>query len=214
MSALPALPPLTEAEYLAFDLSHEGKHELVNGELLARTGAPPEHGHVVTNLTLAVGTRLRGGPCRAVGSDQRLRIDETGLYAYPDLVVYCGTPRYAGTNPLTLLNPSVIFEVLSESTEAWDRGGKAAHYRRRASVQAYVLISWRDRRVEHYARGAEGTWLLSEAQEAGVGVEGADGVIALPSLGLSLSLTELFEGLDTLQAALRLPLSAAGSPSE
>src|SRR5687768_4201773 len=118
MSAVPS-PTVTEAEYLAYDLAHEGKHELVGGVIVAMAGASEAHGVVVSNAHLAIGGRLRGSRCRSFVADLRVRISETGLYAYPDVVVVCGPREFAPTNPETLLNPRVIVEVLSPSTEAY-----------------------------------------------------------------------------------------------
>lgn len=177
---------MTEAEYLAFDLAQEGKHEFVNGDVVAMSGASPDHDTVFGNLYLALGNRLRGGPCRVRGPDLRVRLDETGMYAYPDLVVVCGKPEFTDTRPETLLNPRVVVEVLSESTEDYDRGAKAAHYRHRASVDAVVLVDSRRRFVELQTRNADGTWTLAERTA---------GEVPLVALGVSLPLDELYEGV-------------------
>lgn len=161
---------MTEPEYLAYDLAHEGKYELVNGEVLAMTGVTPEHDLVQVNLVVALSNRLRGTDCRVRGSDLRVRLDETGLYSYPDLTVVCGTAEFAQTRPETLLNPRLIVEVLSESTEEYDRGAKAAHYRRRASVDAVLLVDSRRPLVELQRRNADGTWTLSEHTSGSVRV--------------------------------------------
>jgi Uma2 family endonuclease len=180
-----AIPPSTEAEYLAWDLAHDGRHEFVNGQIVAMAGAGEEHGLVVTNATLAFGTRLRGSSCRVFVADLRVRIDETGLYAYPDLVVVCGERRFAPTTPESLLNPTVLLEVASPTTEAYDRGAKAAHYRRRPSVQDIVLLDPGRRTVEHYRRLGPEQWHLETR---------ADGEIALESLGIRIPVAELFDG--------------------
>ncbi len=153
---------MTEAEYLAYDLAHEGKCEFVNGEVLAMSGVTPAHDVVQVNLVVALANRLRGTDCRVRGPDLRVRLDETGLYGYPDLTIVRGAAGYAPTRPETLLNPRVIVEVLSESTEEYDRGAKAAHYRRRASVESILLVDSRQRLVEVQRRNANGTWTLSE----------------------------------------------------
>lgn len=175
---------MTEAEYLAYDREHEGKHDFVNGEVVAMSGVTPAHNTLQVNLLLALGNRLRGGPCRVNGSDLRVRLDETGLYCYPDLTVVCGEARFAPTTPETLLNPRLIAEVLSESTEDYDRGAKAAHYRHRASVDTVLFVDSRRRLVELQTRNADGTWTLSE-HTAGT----------LRLLDLELPLDELYEGV-------------------
>lgn len=180
-------------EYLAFDGAAEVKHELVNGEVVAMAGAEPEHNAVCNALTAAVELRLRGRPCITFSPDQRILVDETGLYTYADLTVVCGPAQFDDAKPRTLLNPQVVFEVLSPSTEAYDRGAKFAHYRRRASLQEYVLVAWTERRVDHYQRADGGAWLL-RAYEIGAELE-------LPALGIRLPVAELYAKLDLLRAS-------------
>lgn len=173
--------------YLAWDASHEGRHELVNGEILAMTGAGEAHGIVVGNAFLALASRLRGSPCRAFVADLRVRIAETDLYAYPDLVAVYGERLFEPTTPETLVNPGLLIEVLSPSTASYDRGAKVAHYRRGPSVTDIVLLDPEERTVEHYARVGPDEWRLTLRR---------DGVVALVGLGVELPLAELFEGLD------------------
>jgi len=161
---------MTEAEYLEYDRTHEGKHEYVNGEVVAMSGVSDAHDRIQVNTTLALGTRFRGGPCRVRGADLRVRLDETGLYCYPDLTVVCGEPAFASTRPVTLLNPRVIVEVLSETTEEYDRGAKVAHYRHRTSVDLLLLIDSRRRMIERQQRNPDGTWTLSEHTTGAVAV--------------------------------------------
>jgi Uma2 family endonuclease len=177
---------MTEDEYLAYDLAHEHKAEFVNGEAVDMSGVSPEHDAVVINLTLALGNRIRGGPCRVRGADLRVRLDETGMYAYPDLTLVCGKAQFADTKPPSLLNPKVIVEVLSESTAAYDLGAKAAHYRHRASVDTLVFVDSRRRMVQLQTRNADGTWTLSER---------TDGELPLATLGFSVPLAEIYEGV-------------------
>jgi Uma2 family endonuclease len=180
---------VSEAEYLAYDLANEGRHEYLSGDIVAMAGAEPRHDRVVTNLHIALGLRLRGTPCRSHTADQRVRFDETGLYAYPDLSVVCGSPVYADTHPRTLLNPTLVVEVLSKSTASWD-AVKAAHYRRRASVRAYVLVSIPDRRVELYERRPDDRWLLTTFL--------GDAILGLGALDIALPLSELWDGVAEL----------------
>lgn len=181
---------MSEAEYLAWDLAHPEKHEFVNGDVVAMAGADPRHSALTMRLGAALGSRLRGRPCLVHASDLRVRVDETGLYAYPDLVVVCGPHELADTKPRTLLNPKVIVEVLSATTAEYDRGAKFAHYQRRASLEEYVLVGCPERRVEHYRRLPTGQWLLTV-------VEG-DGVVPFPGLDLEVPLGELYDGLDAV----------------
>lgn len=161
---------MTEAEYLEYERTHDGKHEYVNGEVIAMAGVSDAHDRIQVNTTVALATRLRGGPCRVRGADLRVRLDETGLYCYPDLTVVCGDPAFAPTQPVTLLNPHVVIEVLSETTEEYDRGAKVAHYRRRASVELILLIDSRRRMVERQQRNLDGTWTLSEHTSGSIAI--------------------------------------------
>lgn len=176
---------MTEAEYLEYDRTHEGKHELVNGEVVAMSGVSDAHDRIQVNAMVALSNRLRGGPCRVRGPELRVRLDETGLYCYPDLTVVCGEPAFAPTRPVTLLNPRVIVEVLSEATEEYDRGAKVAHYRHRASVDVILLIDSQRRLVERQQRNQDGTWTLSEHTTGAVKV-----------LDVELALDELYESVD------------------
>lgn len=176
---------MTEEEYLAYDGSHDGKHEYVSGEVIAMSGVSDAHDRVQVNAVVALANRLRGGPCRVRGSDLRVRLDETGLYCYPDLTVVCGDPEFAATQPVTLLNPRVIIEVLSESTEEYDRGAKVAHYRHRSTVDLILLIDSQRRAIERQQRNADGTWTLSEHSSGAVRV-----------LEVELPVDELYEGVE------------------
>ena len=174
---------MSEAEYLKYEATHEGKHEFVNGELVAMSGATVQHATIQMNLARMLGTSLRGSPCRAFGPDLRVLLDETGLWCYPDLIIVCGPLDLAPTRPETLKNPRVLIEVLSESTETYDRGTKLAHYRHRASVDAILLVDSRRRLIERQTRNPDGTWTLSEHQEGQVSV-----------VGIHLPLDEIYEG--------------------
>jgi Uma2 family endonuclease len=185
MSTLPRLP-MTEPEYLAYDLAHEGKHELVNGDVVAMAGVSENHSTVQTNLIAWLRVQLRGRPCRAHGSDLRVLVAETGMYAYPDLTVVCGAAEFTDTNPPSLRNPTLLVEVVSESTEGYDLGSKAAHYRHRASVKALLFVDSRRQWVQLQVRNADGTWTLSER---------TDGAATISALALDLPLQEIYEGV-------------------
>ncbi len=185
------IPHFTEAEYLEYDRTHEGRHEFVNGEIIAMAGASFAHLRLASNAMIALGRTLSGRPCVPYASDLRVAIDETGLYAYPDITVVCGEPDLAATTPETLLNPTVLIEVLSESTASYDRGEKLEHYRRRASVQAVVLIDSREVRVTVVSRNPDATWTITDATA---------GAIRVPGIDVVLDLAELYAGV-TLGAA-------------
>lgn len=191
MSAAPQ-PRMTVEEYLAWDLAHEGKHEFVNGEVWAMAGAHIVHNLLANNLAGMLYQRLRGTPCRGLSSDTRVLIDETGLYCYPDLTVVCGPPETVPTNPPTLVNPRLVVEVLSPSTALFDKDIKFAHYRRRASIEGVLLVSWPERRLELYTRGPDG-WLLTEAR-------GSES-LAVKLFGFDLPLDEVYDGMDEALAA-------------
>jgi Uma2 family endonuclease len=179
-------------EYLAWDLAHEGKHEYVNGEMWSMAGAHTVHNLITANVTASLHSRLRHTPCYPLTADMRVLIDETGLYCYPDLTVVCGQAETVATNPPTLTNPKVIVEVLSASTGHFDKDVKFAHYRRRASVEAVVFVSWPERRVEVYTRDTPG-WHLTEARDSEV--------LPLASLGIDLPLDEVYARMDDIGAA-------------
>lgn len=203
MSAVAARHPLrmTEAEYLAYDLAHEGRHEFVNGEVYAMAGGSAEHALATSNLTILVGTALRGTPCRVYSGDLRVRVDETGLYTYPDLTIICGRAELAPTTPPCALNPRVVVEVLSASTEAYERGAKASHYRRRPSIEAIVFVATSEARIEVHTRNPDGSWTLREA---------TDGEIAVPPLGIAFPVAGVYAGFDALAAPAE-PVDAPAS---
>lgn len=188
MSTVPD-PRMTEAEYLAYDLAHEGRHEYYPpGDIVSMSGASEAHVLISVNLLIALGVRLRGGPCRVYNADMRVRLDDTGAYVYPDVSIVCAPPVFTDTRPPSLCNPAVVIEVLSDTTEGHDRGAKAAHYRHLPGLLAYVLVATRERRIEVYARQSDGSWRLTEAE--------GDGAVTLPPHGLGLSLAEVYEGVE------------------
>lgn len=178
-------PPLTVEEYLAFDRASEIKHEYFGGEIFAMAGASYDHSTIVENTFAGLRAQLQNGPCRVKLSDLRVQVGNSGLFAYPDLTVVCGPPEFGFGQRDVLVNPALIVEVLSPSTEAYDRGRKFAHYRTIASLRAYVLIAQDDYRIEHFARQASGLWLLSDATGAGA-------TLPLPTIGCALALADVY----------------------
>jgi len=154
----------TEREYLALEGVAEVKHEFIDGEIVAMAGAEYAHNLVCQNTRLALGIALSERPCAVLGADQRVRVDATRDYCYPDVVVTCLDPELAEPKPSALLNPQVIFEVLSPSTEAYDRGPKWIAYQQIPTLTDYVLVSADRVKVQHYQRTAEG-WLLRDLEE-------------------------------------------------
>ncbi len=152
---------LSPQEYLVRERLADFRSEFYRGEMFAMAGASWEHTLVKDNMAREVGNQLKGGPCRVLTSDLRVKVDATGLYTYPDIIVVCDEPRFEDEVLDTLLNPRTIVEVLSESTEKYDRGIKFGHYRQLPSVQEYVLVAQDRPLVERYVRQADGTWVLT-----------------------------------------------------
>ena len=178
-------PRYTPEEYLALERKAEYKSEYVNGEIIAMAGASRQHNLIAGNLYREISQQLRGRPCEAYISDMRVKVSHTGLYAYPDVVVVCGEIRFEAASNDTLLNPLVIVEVLSASTEAYDRGEKFAHYRRLESLQEYLLVAQDKIRIEHYVR--QGTqWVLSEVSDL-------HDTVHLASIGCDVVLQEVYD---------------------
>lgn len=181
-------PRLSEDEFLKRERLADEKHELLNGKMIAMAGASPRHVKLSTNLLIALGSRLRGCACAAYGSDLRVHIPATGLYTYPDLTVICGPITRHEKDAATVLNPTVIVEVLSESTEAYDRGAKFGHYRSIGVLRSYVLVDQREPHIERYDRMDDGDWRLHDVD--GLGLE-----LALPCIGVTVPLAEVYENL-------------------
>jgi Uma2 family endonuclease len=176
---------LTEDEFLEMERASPVKHEFVNGEAWAMAGGSPRHGLLAMNIGIAVGSRLRGKPCSPVSSDVRVHVPDTGLYTYPDVTVVCGPPEYHPKDRDAITNPRVVFEVLSRSTEDYDRGGKFEHYRRITTLAEYVVVSQRAPHILHYRRLDRGEWLLAEL--------GPDDTLDLRALECTVPLAEIYD---------------------
>ena len=188
MSALPK-KAFTVAEYLEFERTSEQKHEFYNGELFAMAGASPEHNFVKENLVIEFGIRFKGGPCRTLSSDQRVKVERTRLFTYPDIVIVCGKPEFEAADPNTLTNPQVIVEILSPSTEGYDRGTKFRHYQRIPSVREYVLVSQVRMQVERFVRQPDETWVLTTFDDPA-------GEFSLSSVALSIPLADVYRAVE------------------
>jgi Uma2 family endonuclease len=158
----PQPSPVSEDDYIAREgAATNGKSEFLHGRAFAMGGGSPRHNLITSNVSGALGTALRGHPCVVLSSDQRVWIEPTGLYTYPDVTVVCGGLKMHPRFDDTLLNPTLVVEVLSPSTEGYDRGAKFAHYRNIESLREVVLVSQGERVVEHYARQDDGSWRLT-----------------------------------------------------
>lgn len=190
MSAPVPLTPkrFTPVEYYALERDAAYKSDYYDGEIFAMAGGTDTHSLITANINIAVGSRLRGKPCTLYESNMRLKILATGLRTYPDASVYCEPLQFDPDDPdrTTVTNPAVLVEVLSPSTEAYDRGFKSLNYRRLESLKAYVLVSQDEPLVELYERQSQGTWLLTEAR-------GLDAAIPLNMIGVSLPLAEVYD---------------------
>jgi Uma2 family endonuclease len=171
------------AEYVAAEAASDVKHEYLRGEIFAMAGGTPEHGRLAANVIREIGKALGSRPRVVFTSDVRVRIYATDRATYPDVSVICGAIEKAPDDPDAIVNPVVIVEVLSDSTEASDRGEKFAHYRHLASLREYVLVSQQAARIEVYRREERG-WVLSEA--------GPGGAVRLASLDMNLSVDEVY----------------------
>jgi Uma2 family endonuclease len=191
--ALQTTPRVTAEEYLVSERRAETKSEFLDGEVFAMAGASRRHNLISLNVGAELRAQLRQRPCEVYVSDMRVKIAATGLYTYPDVVAVCDQPRFEDTELDTLLNPLLIVEVLSSSTEDYDRGGKFEHYRSLTSLHEYVLIAQKKFHVMHYARQPDNTnnntnassWLLTETSAI-------ESSIALPSLQCQLALSEIY----------------------
>ncbi len=175
---------MTYAEYLAAEAVAEVRHEFLNGEVWAMAGGTPQHGALAAAMTGELHAALRGGPCRSYSSGVRVRIPETGLSTYPDLSIVYGPLETASDDKDAITNPIVLVEVLSDSTEAYDRGAKWAHYRRIPSLRECVLVSQGEPRVEVFRRIEAGRWELLEARPGET--------IELTSLGVGLDVAAVY----------------------
>jgi Uma2 family endonuclease len=181
----------TVAEYVQIERDAKEKHEYRNGEIIAMAGGSYNHGLIAANAIWQIRNELGGKPCRVVSSDVRIRIPRTPLYTYPDASVICGAPAADPDDPSgqAVTNPRVILEVLSPSTEAYDRGEKFTHYRHLDSLEEYVLIGQTSPSIETYFRQPDGTWLFSAANDPAARIR-------LRSLQIELSLAEVYAGVE------------------
>ncbi|HEX8793139.1 MAG TPA: Uma2 family endonuclease [Polyangiaceae bacterium] len=175
---------MTYAEYMAFEEASVEKHEFLDGEVFAMAGGTLEHSALAVAFAVALVKAIGDRPCRVFNSDLRVRIPPTGLTTYPDLSVACGKAELDGEDSHALVNPVLIVEVLSDSTEAYDRGQKAAHYRHIDSLKEYALVSQHGPRIEVFRRNEAGRWELYE-YERGASCE-------LASVGVSVSVDDVY----------------------
>ena len=165
--AVPHASRFTVKEYLALEAAADSKHEYFGGYIVAMGGAELEHNQIAENVRAELRSAPVDRPCRILGSDQRVLVESVGEYFYPDVVVTCLEPVVVDPRPRSLVNPQVIIEVLSESTERYDRGDKWLAYRSIPSLTDYVMVTSTKRELEHYQRLPDGSWTLRLLQQDG-----------------------------------------------
>jgi len=182
-------PTITPAEYLRRERAAKFRSEYFAGEMFAMAGGSLRQSIIKTNVSRELSAALKGRPCVACDSDLRIKVAATGLYTYPDASVICEPIEFDDEQRDTVLNPVLLVEVLSSSTEAYDRGKKFEHYRRILSLREYLLVAQDAPRIEHFLRNNDQTWTLTE-------VVGLEATLALPALGIQLPLREIFDKID------------------
>jgi len=179
---------VTEERYLIFERSAEFRHEFLDGRIVLRPGASVEHATLQVNLIGELNTPRRGPGYEVFGSDLRVRVSSC-MYTYPDLTIVLGKPKVKDEHDDVLLNPAVLFEVLSPSTEHFDRGIKLRRYREIESLTDYILVAQDQIRIEQYTRGEAVAWTFRDYQRA------AD-VLHIPSIGVSMPLAAIYERIE------------------
>lgn len=180
---------VTEEEYLAMDRAAEVRSEFLDGEMWAMAGGSMRHSQLQANLIGVLVPALLGTPCQAFTSDFRVRVMPRRMYAYPDVTVVCGKPQLADDRQDILLNPTVIFEVLSPSTEKYDRGVKFQYYLSIGTLKDYILVDQFAMRIEQYTRGAEGAWTFRAYQQP-------QDALKIDSIGVSLKLERIYDRVE------------------
>ncbi|PYS90606.1 MAG: hypothetical protein DMF64_14475 [Acidobacteria bacterium] len=176
---------LSPEEYLAIERKSEIKHEYFAGEMFAMVGASKRHNLITANIIRILGNQLLERPCNVYPSDMRVKVSATGKYTYPDMVVACDEEKFADAENDTLLNPVVVIEVLSESTEAYDRGKKFEQYQAIESLTEYLLVAQDPYRIEQYVRQSNREWRYSEYHDA-------EDVIKLNAIGCELGMKDVY----------------------
>jgi Uma2 family endonuclease len=184
----PSKPFLSPEEYLEIERKAEYKSEYYHGEMFAMSGVSRRHDRINVQLTFLIAQHLRGKKCETFSANMRVLATSSGLYTYPDLSVVCEEPQFADAHVDTLTNPALLVEILSPSTEDYDRGKKAKLYRAIASLRELLFIAQDSYEVELYRRQADGSWSLMEAA-------GLESAITLTSIGYTLPLRELYENV-------------------
>jgi Uma2 family endonuclease len=176
---------ITPEQYLQIEREAERKSEYHNGEMLLMAGASSDHNLIVLNLGSVFREQFRHRPSNVYAADMRVRVSNTGLHTYPDGILVCGEREWADASRTTLRNPAVIIEVLSESTEAYDRGDKFWNYRQLPSLQEYILVSQKAFRIDQFIRQPDGEFKLRSCSSI-------DDRLEIPTVGCSVPLKEIY----------------------
>jgi len=188
---------ITPEEYLVLERQAETKSEYLDGEMFAMPGVTLEHSMIVTNLAVELGTQLWDRPFEVLGPELRVKVSSTGLYTYPDVFITGHEPALEDDHRDTVLDPIVIIEVLSDSTESNDRGKKFAHFRALESLKEYFLVSQNEYRVERFIRQEDGNWLYSEV------TDDPEGSIEITSVVCRIPLSRIYHKVDFERAKER-----------
>jgi Uma2 family endonuclease len=176
-------------EYLAFERAAEYRNEYFDGEVFAMTGASRRHNLIAGNIGGSLWQQLRGKPCEVYPSDMRVRIPSANVYMYPDVVAVCGEPQFEDDYVDTLLNPTLLVEILSKSTASYDLRVKSGHYRTLPSLTEYLFVAQNEYHVALHIRQADGRWLLAD-------IRGSEERVELTSVGCVLSLADVYERVE------------------
>src|SRR5258706_13646566 len=187
------VPYVSAEEYLRLERQSEYKSEYVNGEIFAMTGASRKHNLVAGNIFREISQQLKSRQCEAYVGDMRVKVTATGLHTYPDVIVVCGEPEFEDKYVDTLLNPTLLVEVLSQSTERYDRIAKSSYYRTLDSLAEHLLVAQDEVRLERYVRQPNGQWLLFHWTSLGH-------IVELSSISCSLALRDVYDKVALDQA--------------
>jgi Uma2 family endonuclease len=180
-----AIRRVSPEEYLAIEDASERRNELIGGRVVAMSGNTLPHFMIVDNLVLELNGRLRGKPCQMFSTELKVKVELTGDYFYPDLLALCGAPVFDKPNQVTLLNPTLLIEVLSPSTEAYDRGRKFLHYQQIPTLKEYVLVAQEEARVEIFSRGEQSSWTYKL-------VSGLEATASFASIDCTVALADIY----------------------
>jgi Uma2 family endonuclease len=177
---------ITPEEYLELERKADYKSEYLHGEVFAMTGASRQHNLIGANISRTLGNQLLDRPCELYVNDMRVKVSASGLYTYPDVTVVCGEPKFEDVFIDTLLNPTLLIEILSKSTERYDRIAKTDYYRTLDSLAEHLLVAQEEYRIEQYTRQPDGSWILAETPSL-------EEIVDLGSIDCSLALVDVYK---------------------